>query len=670
MCGIAGYWQTRSAPEAPLEVLKRMGEVLAHRGPDDSGTFTDTRAGIGMAFRRLSILDLSAEGHQPMKSSSGRYVIIFNGEVYNFEEIRSELGDHPWRGHSDTEVMLEAIERWGLELAIHRFVGMFAFALWDCQERKLHLVRDRLGIKPLYYGRTPSAFIFASELKAIWQYPDFAGEIERDSLALYLRHNCVPSPHCIYKGLHKLQPGCLLTLDFSDAVPRIRRYWSARELAQAGQRSPLQLSDSEAVEQLHELLLQAVRLRMISDVPLGAFLSGGVDSSTVVALMQAQSQRPVKTFTVGFHEEGYNEAIDAKRVAETLGTDHTELYVTPKEALDVVPLLPAMYDEPFSDSSQVPTYLVSKLARREVTVSLSGDGGDELFGGYNRHALIPRIWEFLSPIPRPLRFLAASTVHAIPPNYIDTTFDTLRPLLPKGSRHGAPGDKAHKLADLFSCDSPKALYYRALSHWENPSEIVLGAREPETIFECITELSEDRSIEDAIMLMDLINYLPDDILTKLDRASMAVSLEARVPLLDHRVVEFTWKLPLEFKIRNGETKWILRQVLYRYVPAKLFDRPKTGFAIPLDSWLRGPLRDWAESLLSAQSLQAHGLFDSQKIRDKWQEHLSCRRNWQDLLWDVLVFQAWYFEQGTRWRIHTPIILEEGTSAKAAPDVVH
>jgi asparagine synthase (glutamine-hydrolysing) len=666
MCGIAGYWQTKNTPEHPLEVLNRMGAALAHRGPDDSGAFQDVGAGIGLAFRRLSILDLSAEGHQPMYSASGRYVIIFNGEVYNFEEIRAELGPHQWRGRSDTEVMLEAFERWGVDSAVQRFVGMFAFSLWDCQERKLHLVRDRLGIKPLYYGRTTTAFIFASELKAIWQYPDFVGEIDRDALALYLRHNCVPSPHCIYKGLHKLQPGCILTVDSASAVPQIRRYWCAMEVARVGQQSPLQVSDTDAVEQLHQHLLRAVRFRMISDVPLGAFLSGGVDSSTVVALMQAQSQRPVKTFTIGFHEGGYNEAIYAKRVAKHLGTDHTELYLNAQEALDIVPMLPAMYDEPFSDSSQIATYLVSRLARGNVTVSLSGDGGDELFGGYNRHALIKHIWNFIIPLPESIRTLAASMLQATPPDWINTAFDMLRPLLPKALRYGTPGDDAHKLANFFSCDSPQALYYRALSHWENPSEVVLGSHEPNTVRERIANLSTDLTIEEFMMLTDLLSYLPDDILTKLDRASMAVSLEARVPLLDHRIVEFAWKLPLRVKIRDGEKKWILRQVLYKYVPAELLKRPKMGFAVPIDRWLKGPLRDWAECLLSEQSLSGHGLFDVQSIRNKWREHLSSDRNWQYLLWDVLVFQAWFFQHRSTRRSCSGASPQEMILTKAAP----
>jgi asparagine synthase (glutamine-hydrolysing) len=643
MCGIAGYWQTKGTLEHPLEILNRMGTAIAHRGPDDSGTFHDDSAGIGLAFRRLSILDLSAEGHQPMFSSAGRYVMIFNGEVYNFEEIRRELGPHQWRGHSDTEVMLEAFERWGVEPAVQRFVGMFAFALWDRQQTKLHLVRDRLGIKPLFYGHAGNAFVFASELKAIWRHPNFKGEIDRDALALYLRHNYVPSPHCIYKGLRKLQPGCMLTLASEAATPQIRSYWSAKEVALSGQLSPLQASDAEAVEELQKLLLRAVKLRMIADVPLGAFLSGGVDSSTVVALMQAQSQRPVKTFTIGFHEQGYNEAIDAKRVAGYLHTDHTELYLTYKDALDVIPLLPAMYDEPFSDSSQIPTFLVSKLARRSVTVSLSGDGGDELFGGYSRYSLTRKIWNSMRLIPAPLREAVASSLRALPPDRIDAAFRMLRPLIPKRLTPSAPGDKAQKLATFLPLQSPQAVYYRALSHWDNPGYVVVDSCEPSTLRDSIEELSASFGIEEVMMVTDLLTYLPDDILTKVDRASMAVSLEARVPLLDHRVVEFAWRLPRELKIRDGVSKWILRQVLYKYVPKHLINRPKMGFGVPVDSWLRGPLRDWAEDLLSEKNFALHGFFNVVPIRKKWREHLSGDHNWQYLIWDVLVFQNWFLQ---------------------------
>jgi asparagine synthase (glutamine-hydrolysing) len=667
MCGIAGYWQTKRRPEDSLELLNQMGATLTHRGPDDSGTFHDGVAGIGLAFRRLSIIDLSPEGHQPMFSASGRYVIIFNGEVYNFEEIRAELGVRPWRGHSDTEVMLAAFERWGVESSVKRFVGMFALALWDRQERKLHLVRDRLGIKPLYYGHVAGDFVFASELKAVRQYPGFEANIDRDSLALYLRHNYVPSPHCIFSGLYKLPPGSILTLDSAEAIPCIDRFWSGRGVARAGLASPLLLDDAQAIDQLHNLLMKAIGLRMISDVPLGAFLSGGIDSSTVVALMQAQSSRPVKTFTIGFHEDGYNEATHAKQVAAQLGTDHTELYLTPKDALDVVPLLPSMYDEPFSDSSQIPTYLVSKLARSKVTVSLSGDGGDELFGGYNRYLLTKRIWKTVRRFPKFSRKTLSKSLHSVSPAQIDRVFKLFRPFLPPRLRQATPGDKVHKIADFLSSESPEALYFRALSHWENPTEIVPYSHEPNTILEGITECSGSSNIEEVMMLTDLLNYLPDDILTKVDRASMAVSLEARVPLLDHRVVEFAWKLPLHFKIRKGCSKWILRQILYKYVPAELLERPKMGFGVPIDSWLRGPLREWAEDLLSLRNLEQHGLLNAHPIRLIWQEHLSGVRNWQYLLWDILAFQDWFRHNITVWQEPTPHCSAAVKPAKAGVD---
>jgi len=653
MCGIAGFWQTKRGSEDPLEVLNRMGGELAHRGPDDSGIFHDGETGIGLAFRRLSILDLSPEGHQPMSSASGRYVMVFNGEVYNFEEIRAELGARQWRGHSDTEVMLAAFESWGVESAVKRFVGMFAFALWDRQERKLYLVRDRLGIKPLYYGCVGRNFVFGSELKAVRQYPDFQPDIDRDVLTLYLRHNYVPSPHCIYKGLYKLPPGHFLMLDSAMGALVPQPFWSAREVAREGLRSPFSGLEAEAIDQLHKRLLSAVRLRMIADVPLGAFLSGGIDSSTVVALMQAESSRPVKTFTIGFHEDGYNEATHAKAVAKHLGTDHTELYLTPQDALNVVPLLPSMYDEPFSDPSQIPTFLVSKLARESVTVSLSGDGGDELFGGYNRYLFTRRIWNLFKVLPKSARKAATQLLRAASPSSIDRCFRLLRPILPRKLRLAIPGDKAHKLAALLSVESSEALFYRALSHWENPTEVVLNSQEPGTVLASIADSSWPSNLEEVMMLTDQLNYLPDDILTKVDRASMAVSLEARVPILDHRVVQFAWKLPLHFKIRNGISKWILRQVLYKYVPAELLERPKMGFGLPIDRWLRGPLREWAEDLLSVKSLEQHGLLNADPIRLKWCEHLSGDRNWQYLLWDILAFQDWFRHNTPVWQGPSP-----------------
>ena len=638
MCGIAGFWQTGPAVEAPLDVLERMGSTLAHRGPDDSGTFHDSAAGVGFAFRRLSIIDLSPEGHQPMASETGRYTIVFNGEVYNFEEIRAELGGRAWRGHSDTEVMLAAIERWGLEAAVARFVGMFAFALWDREEQKLQLVRDRLGIKPLYYGQIGGNFVFASELKAIREFPGFEARIDRNVLALYMRFCYVPAPHSIYEGIHKLQQGHILTVSRSSQAV-IRPFWSALEVARQGLENPLVLDDQDAIAQLEEKLLDAVRLRMIADVPLGAFLSGGIDSSIVVALMQSQSSRPVKTFSIGFHEDAYNEADHAGRVARRLGTDHTELYVTAKDALDVVPTLAQMYEEPFADSSQIPTHLVSRLARSHVTVSLSGDGGDELFGGYSRYPFIESTWTMIERVPRPLARAAAAFIRALPVRHVNGLLKRLP--LPGRLKQGA-GDKLRKFGDFLAEGNPDAVYLYAMSHWRDPERVVTGAHEPDTELRTLAELRSLPSATEMAMLADLLFYLPDDILVKVDRASMAVSLEVRVPLLDHRVVEFAWRLPLHLKIRRGTAKWILRQILYKYVPPELVERPKMGFGVPIDSWLRGPLREWAEDLLSTQSLRRSGFLEAGPIRKKWEEHLSGARNWEYPLWNALMFQDWFW----------------------------
>jgi asparagine synthase (glutamine-hydrolysing) len=638
MCGITGFWSKKILDEHPVEVLNRMGSTLSHRGPDDSGVFYESGAGLGLSFRRLSIIDLSAEGHQPMTSSSGRYIIIFNGEIYNFEEIRAALGTQTWRGHSDTEVMLEAIERWGLEAAVKRFVGMFAFALWDRHEGRLHLVRDRIGIKPLYYGYADGSFVFASELKAIRAFPGFQGVIDRDTLASYMRCGYVPAPYSIYQDVYQLAPGHILTLNSVEGPPALAAFWSAAEVAEKGLKSQIEGSDEEIVEQLHRILLEAVRLRMISDVPLGAFLSGGIDSSLVVALMQAQSARPVKTFTIGFHEGVYNEAAHARKVAERLGTDHTELFVTPQDALAIVPLLPSMYDEPFADSSQIPTHLVSKLARRHVTVALSGDGGDELFCGYLRYTFANTLWNVLKRIPTPAAKAVASLIHSISPAAISRSLEWL-PL--PGKLKNSPGHKFHRLADHLVARDPAEIFLRTVSLWPEPAAIVPGAREHDVLLQAAERFRVMTSTAPELgMLTDLTNYLPDDILVKVDRASMAVGLEARVPILDHRVVEFAWRLPLKFKLRSGKTKWALRQILYRYIPAKLVERPKMGFMIPVDLWLRGPLREWAEDLLSPESLGRHGFLAVQPVREKWEEHVSGSRNWQYLLWPVLMFQAW------------------------------
>jgi asparagine synthase (glutamine-hydrolysing) len=621
-----------------------MSDTLRHRGPDDGGEWADAAAGIALGHRRLSIIDLSPQGRQPMQSASGRYVITFNGEIYNFKALRRELESlgHSFQGHSDTEVILAAVSQWGLKDALSRFNGMFAFGLWDREERLLHLVRDRLGEKPLYYGRMGRTFLFGSELKALRAHPAFKAEINRNVLALYLRHNYIPAPYSIYEGIYKLPSGTILTLSPMEpgSLPAPIPYWSAREAAEQGTAHPFQGTEGEAVIRLESLLQDAVKLRMEADVPLGAFLSGGIDSSVVVALMQSQSDRPVKTFTIGFFEDGYNEAQYAKAVAGHLGTEHTELYVTAEEAIAVIPRLPTLYDEPFSDSSQIPTFLISQLARRHVTVSLSGDGGDELFAGYNRYFLGRSIWDKIGWMPEGMRAMVSRALTSLSPQTWEAVFRKLGPVLPAAIKLRNPSDKVHKLAEILSVKNPEAMYHGLVSHWKDPASLVIGAAEPPTALTTRDQWAALSDFTEWMMHLDTVTYLPDDILVKVDRASMGVSLEARVPLLDHRVMEFAWRIPLSMKIRSGQSKWLLRQVLNKYVPRELIERPKTGFGIPIDAWLRGPLREWAESLLDEGRLRREGFFNPLPIREKWAEHFSGKRNWQYYLWDVLMFQAW------------------------------
>jgi asparagine synthase (glutamine-hydrolysing) len=654
MCGFAGILssQSISSPDELSATVGLMTDTLQHRGPDDKGTWVDAEVGVALGHRRLSIIDLSPAGHQPMVSACGRYVMVYNGEIYNHRDLRRELeaefGERAWRGHSDTEVMLAAVVHWGVQGALGRFNGMFAFALWDRKERVLYLSRDRLGEKPLYYGWMGKVFLFGSELKALRAHPAWQGEIDRDALTLLLRFQCVPAPYSIYHGIRKLLPGTLLILPWKDGrsgrEDEISTYWSAKEIAAHGLSEPFKGSEAEAIDRLDGLLRNAVKLRMEADVPLGAFLSGGIDSSTVVALMQAQAEKPVKTFSIGYYEEGYNEANYAKAVASHLGTEHTELYVTPRECLEVIPRLPSIYDEPFSDTSQIPTFLVSQLTRQYVTVSLSGDGGDELFGGYTRHFWMETLWQKLAPIPISLRKMLLGLLGILVPICGERFFQTAQGIFPSKYRQANITYQLYKFMELLTAQSIKELYLTITSHWKHPAALVKGASEPPTRVTDWINADFAADFTNRIIYLDLVQYLPDDILVKLDRASMAVSLESRVPYLDHRVVEFAWSLPLPMKIRDGQGKRILRQVLTKYVPNSLTDRPKTGFAIPLDSWLRGSLRDWAEALVDTGRLHREGFFNPAEVREKWNEHQAGKRNWEYYLWDILMFQSWLENQ--------------------------
>jgi asparagine synthase (glutamine-hydrolysing) len=617
---------------------------IVHRGPDDVGFWVDRRQGFGLAHRRLSFIDLSPAGHLPMLSACGRYVIAFNGEIYNHSEIRNELEQRglapSWRGHADTEVLLAALINFGVDEALKRCVGMFAFALWDQAEGALVLARDRMGEKPLYYGTIGDTFLFASELKAFYRHPRWAGDIDRRALALMLRHNAIPAPYSIFKNVAKLPPATVLRLNASDRTPRLSCYWDARAVALRGQAEPFTGTPEDAVERCDALLRQSLKGQMIADVPLGAFLSGGIDSSTVVAVMQSLSQKPVRTFSIGFAEEDHNEAAYAEAIARHLGTHHTSTIVTPKEAMDVIPLLPALYDEPFSDSSQIPTFLVAHLARQHVAVSLSGDGGDELFSGYSRYALAQKIWPILSQAPFVARKAIAKLLLSTTPQRYNQVTKILSGLLTERYRPRDTGDKIHKFAGVMASPSIDDLYFSLISHWTDTPALVLEATEyPTPFLGAFSEIGIDDPVK-AMMYFDQVGYLPNDILVKLDRASMGVSLESRVPFLDHRLVEFTWTLPLTVLRRYGTSKWPLRQILARHVPPKLTDRPKTGFSIPLGAWLRGPLRDWAEALLDESRLRQDGYFDPLPVRKAWDEHVSGARNRHYHLWDVLMFQAW------------------------------
>lgn len=643
MCGIAGYLSVRSTHE-PIQILSKMGSAINSRGPDSAGQWFDTH--VGFAHQRLAIIDVSPAGHQPMRSLSGRFVIAFNGEIYNHLELRTELEKNNagiiWNGHSDTETLLAGFDYWGIYETIKRSVGMFAIAVWDKEENNLTLIRDRLGEKPLYYGWQDDIFFFGSELKALTAHPSFNCSINRDAIALFLRHSYIPAPHSIYQNIYKLMPGCLATVSIANPTPTIEYYWSASQVAKHGTSNPLPENEKANIDALEKTLLGAIKLQMAADVPLGAFLSGGIDSSTVVALMQAQSDRPVKTFSIGFHEKQYNEAHYAKAVADHLGTEHTEFYATPEDALEVIPKLAELYDEPFADVSQIPTYLVSKLARQHVTVSLSGDAGDELFCGYNRYLLTNKIWRYLGKMPLWIRSIISACILFLSPSTINAVAGPIFRLLPKRykSLSNQLGDKLHKSANVIKAKDSADLYRRFISLIQDPENYVIGSSESATSPPNINnELDSNNGIE-QMMLTDILGYLPNDILTKVDRAAMGVSLETRVPFLDHRVVEFAWRIPMKYKLHNGEGKWILKQVLFKYVPKDLIERPKMGFGVPIDSWLRGPLRGWADALLSAERLSREGYLKPDAVQRLWQEHLSGQRNWQYQLWNILMLQLW------------------------------
>lgn len=650
MCGLTGFMTpgNQFSSFEMEEFLISMSNTIIHRGPDNSGFWSNAKAGIWLGHRRLSILDLSYAGHQPMHSHNGRYIISYNGEIYNHLLLRKILQSSghtfEWRGHSDTETLLAGFDLWGIQGTVEKAIGMFAFAVWDNHNKTLTLGRDRIGEKPLYYGwqgqGNDAVFLFGSELKSLRAHPSFENKISREAISLQMRHNYIPAPYSIYEGVSKLLPGTLLTVSLQDRSPKLSTFWSGAEVARSGVASTFAGNYEQAINELETLLKDAISKQMLADVPLGAFLSGGVDSSVIVSLMQAQSSRPIKTFTIGFNEDDYNEAAYAKTVAKHLGTDHTELYVTAKQARAVIPHLATLYDEPFSDSSQIPTYLLSQLARQQVKVSLSGDAGDELFCGYNRYQITKNIWQKLEKVPMPFRKLVGKSLIRISPQKWNILVKTLSRVIPQSYHFTNVGDKLHKGARVLASQSADDLYYRLISHWNNPESLVIDGYEPPTLLTKNIPILVELDNVQRMMALDMLSYLPDDILTKVDRAAMGNSLETRMPFLDYRVIDFAWSLPQSMKLRYGQTKWVLRQILYRHVPKALIERPKMGFGVPIDAWLRGPLRDWAESLLNSTRIKNEGFFNSSLILQKWTEHLNGKHNWQNHLWNVLMFQSW------------------------------
>jgi len=640
MCGITGFWAEKKAQSG---LALQMALSIRNRGPDDSGEWHGSNGTLAMAHQRLSIIDLTSAGHQPMLSNCRQHVVTFNGEIYNHEDIRKELdlefGQIKWGGRSDTEVLLYSLKQWGIQKTLTKLNGMFAFAYWCEKDKALFLARDRIGEKPLYFGRQNKTFLFGSELKALKVHPHFSSAINRNAVALYMSHNYIPAPYSIYQDIYKLKPAHYVVVkNYGQDISKQHCYWDLKNIANHGLANQI-FDEKQVVEDLDGLLRNSVKSRMMSDVPSGAFLSGGYDSSTVVALMQTESIKPIKTFTIGFKEDDFNEAQHAKKIAAHLGTEHTELYLEPLQALNIISRLPEIYDEPFSDVSQIPTVLVSQLAKRHVTVALSGDGGDELFCGYKRYFLQKKIWNVVSKIPALLRPMVAFAIEHFPGSLAKLLIQAL----PKKYRVANVEDRLPKLAEWVNHKYFENFYLQSVSHLKTAGQTVLNSRLNEAKFKDLTTAISGLHDQEKMMLLDILTYLPDDILHKLDRASMAVSLEARVPFLDHHLVEYALRIPLEMKIKKGQGKWPLKQVLYKYVPKEMMERPKQGFNIPIEHWLKGPLKDWAADLLDENRLLHEGFFDSVVITKMWNEHLSGKRQFHSYLWNVLMFQAWLKE---------------------------
>jgi asparagine synthase (glutamine-hydrolysing) len=651
MCGIVGFINCKNyRRDDSVSIIHKMNKSLNHRGPDDEGIWVDQDYGIAFGHRRLSVIDVSRGGAQPMVSSNGRFIISYNGEVYNYKKIKKKLEENGkpilLKGRSDTEIILAAIERWGMRDSLSLFVGMFAFALWDRKLNTLSLARDRFGEKPLYYGIQKNTFMFSSELNALKNHPEFLKQIDRNVIPLLLRHNCIPAPYSIYKGIYKLKPGHIIEIQFnyethiSKLKVKSKSYWEINDNDE-NETNTFVSSTDRALSELDRLLNISIKGQRISDVPLGVFLSGGVDSSIIAAIAQSQSKNAIKTFTIGNHDMRYNEAGHAKKISQYLGTDHTELYISPNDALDLVPKLGAIYDEPFSDSSQIPTYLISKLAREQVTVALSGDGGDEIFGGYNRYTWVPKIWEKIKYIHPSLRESISKTLRRLPYSDLNNLYGFINSNFWNNDLPIDFGERIHKFAEVLPMKSPMDIYYTLCSHWKNPENVTINCTEYSTRLSKLKNNKSTPNISEYMMLMDIVTFLPDDILVKVDRASMANSLEVRAPFLDHRVFNFAKNLPTNMKFQNSENKWLLRQLLYNYIPKKLLVQRKMGFSIPIGEWLRGPLRVWAEHHLNESRLAQDGYFDKKQVKQMWQEHLTGRYNWQYQLWDILMFQSWH-----------------------------